>query len=30
VTQRQMRGNLPQAFAQSLLLECAATLQGEP
>jgi alpha,alpha-trehalase len=30
VTQRQLRGNLPQAFAHALLLECAATLQGEP
>jgi alpha,alpha-trehalase len=30
VTQRQMRGNLPQAFAHALLLECAATLRGEP
>ena len=30
VTQRQMRGNLPQAFAHALLLECAATLHGEP
>ena len=27
VTQRQLRGNLPQAFAHALLLECAATLQ---
>ncbi|MGZ4510034.1 MAG: glycoside hydrolase family 15 protein [Mycobacterium sp.] len=26
VTQRQMRGNLPQAFAHALLLECTATL----
>jgi len=30
VTQRQMRGNLPQAFAHALLLECAATLRGGP
>jgi len=30
VTQRQLRGNLPQAFAHALLLECAATLTGEP
>ena len=30
VTQRQMRGNLPQAFVHALLLECAATLRGEP
>lgn len=30
VTQRQLRGNLPQAFAHALLLECAATLRGEP
>jgi hypothetical protein len=29
VTQRQLRGNLPQAFAHALLLECAATLTGE-
>ncbi|HEX3804839.1 MAG TPA: glycoside hydrolase family 15 protein [Solirubrobacteraceae bacterium] len=29
VTQRQLRGNLPQAFAHALLLECAATLRGE-
>ncbi len=26
VTQRQMRGNLPQAFVHALMLECAATL----
>jgi hypothetical protein len=26
VTQRQLRGNLPQAFVHALLLECAATL----
>jgi GH15 family glucan-1,4-alpha-glucosidase len=26
VTQRQLRGNLPQAFAHALLLECATTL----
>ncbi|MGW0203250.1 glycoside hydrolase family 15 protein, partial [Nonomuraea sp. NPDC003201] len=26
VTQRQMRGNLPQAFVHALLLECAARL----
>jgi hypothetical protein len=30
VTQRQLRGNLPQAFAHALLLECAATLTGVP
>jgi GH15 family glucan-1,4-alpha-glucosidase len=30
VTQRQLRGNLPQAFAHAVLLECAATLRGEP
>jgi hypothetical protein len=30
VTQRQLRGNLPQAFAHALLLECAATLTDEP
>ncbi len=29
VSQRQLRGNLPQAFAHALLLECAATLRGE-
>ncbi|HEY1777651.1 MAG TPA: glycoside hydrolase family 15 protein [Solirubrobacteraceae bacterium] len=29
VTQRQLRGNLPQAFAHALLLECAATLAGD-
>ncbi|MEU6786450.1 glycoside hydrolase family 15 protein [Nonomuraea angiospora] len=28
VTQRQMRGNLPQAFVHALLLECAARLNG--
>ena len=28
VEQRQLRGNLPQAFVHALLLECAATLQG--
>jgi GH15 family glucan-1,4-alpha-glucosidase len=27
VTQRQLRGNLPQAFVHALLLECAASLQ---
>jgi alpha,alpha-trehalase len=27
VTQRQLRGNLPQAFVHALLLECAVTLQ---
>jgi GH15 family glucan-1,4-alpha-glucosidase len=26
VRQRQLRGNLPQAFVHALLLECAATL----
>ena len=26
VTQRQLRGNLPQAFVYALLLECAVTL----
>jgi hypothetical protein len=30
VDQRQLRGNLPQAFAHALLLECLATLRGEP
>jgi alpha,alpha-trehalase len=28
VDQRQLRGNLPQAFVHALLLECAATLAG--
>ncbi|HYC81610.1 MAG TPA: glycoside hydrolase family 15 protein, partial [Solirubrobacterales bacterium] len=28
VGQRQLRGNLPQAFVHALLLECAATLPG--
>src|SRR5579875_1534105 len=28
VAQRQLRGNLPQAFVHALLLECAATLAG--
>jgi GH15 family glucan-1,4-alpha-glucosidase len=28
VTQRELRGNLPQAFVHALLLECAATLPG--
>lgn len=28
VRQRQLRGNLPQAFVHALLLECAATLRG--
>jgi hypothetical protein len=28
VTQRHLRGNLPQAFVHALLLECAATLTG--
>jgi alpha,alpha-trehalase len=28
VAQRQLRGNLPQAFVHALLLECAATLTG--
>ena len=28
ITQRQLRGNLPQAFVHALLLECAATLDG--
>jgi GH15 family glucan-1,4-alpha-glucosidase len=28
VTQRQLRGNMPQAFVHALLLECAATLAG--
>jgi GH15 family glucan-1,4-alpha-glucosidase len=29
VTQRQLRGNLPQAFVHALLLECAAAQQGD-
>ncbi|HLH83421.1 MAG TPA: glycoside hydrolase family 15 protein [Trebonia sp.] len=29
-TQRQLRGNLPQAFVHALLLECAATLADVP
>jgi GH15 family glucan-1,4-alpha-glucosidase len=29
VTQRQLRGNLPQAFVHALLLECAARLGGD-
>lgn len=29
VSQRQLRGNLPQAFVHALLLECAATLSGQ-
>ncbi len=29
VIQRQLRGNLPQAFAHALMLECAATLTEE-
>ena len=28
VAQRQLRGNLPQAFVHALLLECAARLPG--
>jgi alpha,alpha-trehalase len=28
VTQRQLRGNLPQAFVHALLLECAVALRG--
>jgi GH15 family glucan-1,4-alpha-glucosidase len=30
VDQRQLRGNLPQAFVHALALECAAVLAGEP
>jgi hypothetical protein len=30
VRQRQLRGNLPQAFVHALLLECAVRLRGEP
>jgi GH15 family glucan-1,4-alpha-glucosidase len=30
VTERQLRGNLPQAFVHALLLEAAVCLQGEP
>ncbi len=29
IEQRQLRGNLPQAFVHALLLECAATLDPE-
>lgn len=29
VTQRQLRGNMPQAFAHALLLECTATLTDD-
>jgi hypothetical protein len=29
ITQRQLRGNLPQAFVHAQLLECAATLTGD-
>jgi hypothetical protein len=28
VTQRQMRGNLPQAFVHAVLLHCALTQPG--
>ncbi len=30
VVQRQLRGNLPQAFVHTLMLECAATLELDP
>ncbi len=30
VAQRQMRGNLPQAFVHALMLECAATQAHAP
>jgi len=30
VTQRQLRGNIPQAFVHALVLECAAALAEEP
>lgn len=30
ITQRQLRGNLPQAFVHALLLECAGRLTEEP
>lgn len=30
ITQRQLRGNLPQAFVHALLLECAGRLGGPP
>jgi len=30
VTQRQLRGNLPQAFVHALMLECSARLAGHP
>ena len=29
VTQRQMRGNLPQAFVHAALLQCAVTLPAD-
>jgi GH15 family glucan-1,4-alpha-glucosidase len=30
VPQRQLRGNLPQAFVHALMLECSARLAGPP
>jgi GH15 family glucan-1,4-alpha-glucosidase len=30
ITQRQMRGNIPQAFVHALLLECAKRLSEAP
>ena len=30
VPQRQLRGNLPQAFVHALMLECSARLAGHP
>ena len=30
IAQRQLRGNVPQAFVHALLLECSATLRREP
>ncbi len=30
VTERQLRGNLPQAFVHAVMLECAATQAQEP
>ncbi|MGH2908889.1 MAG: glycoside hydrolase family 15 protein, partial [Solirubrobacteraceae bacterium] len=30
VTERQLRGNLPQAFVHAVMLDCAATQAQEP
>jgi GH15 family glucan-1,4-alpha-glucosidase len=29
VTQRQLRGNIPQAFVHAMVLECAAAQHGD-